>query len=478
MLKRLQLMRVLLCCYAVSAAFPVLAQESQGEAASAQRPTGLGRGRPDTDRYFASSAAATRAIALCSGLWDGNQSLEDIDLYSPLHPFYAEQFTTEINQEARYVAIGYDSALPPRYVIWRPVLGCSQLPVGATLESKSLLPQVAADFRAPNLDAQAWPMGDRDARGVLPAATQQALDELVGAGFDGNTYGGTSWGIIVVKNGKIVAEEYALGFDQHKAAQTHSAAKSFASTLIGIATADYGIDIRAEGILEAWSREEDPRFNITIEHLLRMSSGLYGEGNGSPQADIYSNGTTVAGRAASNFLHTLPGERFLYNPPDTMLFLRALREHIGNDAEYWEFPFRELFWKIGMTRTTPSSDWNGDFLMSGQTYSTARDFARFGLLYLNRGNWLGEQLFPAEWADYVATPGPAQPAAGAGYGAQFWLYGGMNGLPEDAYSPAGGQGNWSVIIPSEDLLVVRRGYDGQSRFNITQFSADVVEVLK
>jgi len=340
------------------------------------------------------------------------------------------------------------------------------------------LPQVAAEFRTPNLDEQAWPTGDRDAAMALPGTTQQALDDLVASGFDGENYGGTTWGIIVVKDGKIVAEEYDLGFDMHKGAQTHSAAKSFASTLIGIATRDYGVDIQAKGVLDVWSRDADPRHDITIEHLLRMSSGLYGEGNGSPQADIYSNGATVEGSAATNFLHTLPGERFLYNPPDTMLFVRALREHIGDDADFWELPFRELFWKIGMTRTTPSSDWNGDFLMSGQTYSTARDFARFGLLYLNRGNWQGEQIFPEEWTDYVATPGPAQPAAGAGYGAQFWLYGGMNGLPEDAYSPAGGQGNWSVIIPSEDLVVVRRGYDGASRFNITQFSADVVEVLK
>jgi CubicO group peptidase (beta-lactamase class C family) len=477
-MNRLRSAQLLLCCSLLALFIPASAQQASEQSASAQRPTGLGRGRPDTDRYFASSAAATRAIALCSGLWDGNQTMADIDLYSPLHEFYAEQFTTEINEEQRYVAINYDADLPPRYVIWRPVLGCTQLPVGATLDAVAMLPQVAAEFRAPNLDAQPWPMGDRDARGELPDAVQQELNALVASGFDGDTYGGTTWGILVVKDGKIVAEQYALNFDQHKAAQTHSAAKSFASTLIGIATRDYGIDIQSKGIMQAWSREGDPRHDITIEHLLRMSSGLYGEGNGSPQADIYANGATVEGRAATNFLHTLPGERFLYNPPDTMLFLRALREQIGNDADYWEFPFRELFWKIGMTRTTPSSDWNGDFLMSGQTYSTARDFARFGLLYLNRGNWLGEQIFPEEWADYVATPGPAQPAAGAGYGAQFWLYGGMNGLPADAYSPAGGQGNWSVIIPSENLVVVRRGYDGQSRFNITQFSADVVEVLK
>ena len=124
-----------------------------------------------------------------------------------------------------------------------------------------------------------------------------------------------------------------------------------------------------------------------------MSSGLYGEGDGSPQADIYAGGATVAGRAVTNILDTLPGTRFLYNPPDTMLLVRAVRQAVNDDKTFWAMPFKELFWKIGMTRTTPASDWNGDFLMSGQTYSTARDFARFGLLYFNDGVWGGERCY-------------------------------------------------------------------------------------
>ncbi len=84
-----------------------------------------------------------------------------------------------------------------------------------------------------------------------------------------------------------------------------------------------------------------------------------------------------------------------------------------------------------MTRTFPETDWNGDFMMSGQCWSTARDFGRFGLLYINNGVWNGERILPEQWAKYVATPSPANPA----YGAQFWVYGGRDGLPADAYSP-------------------------------------------
>jgi hypothetical protein len=130
-----------------------------------------------------------------------------------------------------------------------------------------------------------------------------------------------------------------------------------------------------------------------------------------------------------------------------MLLVRAVRQTVKDDKQFWALPFKELFWKVGMTRTTPASDWNGDFLMSGQTYSTARDFARFGLLYLNDGMWNGKRILPAGWAKFVATPISVQPAgSGPRYGGQFWIYGGIDGLASDAYSPGGGQGQYAMIV--------------------------------
>jgi CubicO group peptidase (beta-lactamase class C family) len=212
--------------------------------------------------------------------------------------------------------------------------------------------------------------------------------------------------------------------------------------------------------------------------MLHMSSGLYGEGGGSPQADIYAGGATVAGRAVTNILDTMPGTRFLYNPPDTMLLMRAVREAVKDDQTFWAMPFQQLFWKIGMTRTTPASDWNGDFLMSGQTYSTARDFARFGLLYLNDGVWSGERILPEGWTKFVSMPGPVQPAGnGPRYGGQFWIYGGIDGLAADAYSPSGGQGQYAMIIPSHKAVIVRRGFDPGKGFNIAKFCADVLAAI-
>lgn len=446
--------------------------------AAGQGTFGLGSGGRPTARKLAASQAATRAVALCSGLWSGGRSIEQINADNG-GVGGTEAMKTDIDYSRKIVAIRYSDVMPPRIAAWRPVLGCVQLPTGAKEDALPFVPQVAANVRRPDLDAQNWPMGDANAIGHLPDGAQKALDSVIEAGFDGKTYGGRTWGILVVKGGKIVAERYAMGFDMHQAAQTHSAAKSFAASLVGIATWKYGLNLDRSGALEEWRQPGDPRGSITARHLLHMSSGLYGEGDGSPQSDIYAGGATVADRAVTNMLDTLPGTRFLYNPPDTMLLMRAVREAVKDDKAFWALPFNQFFWKIGMTRTTPASDWNGDFLMSGQTYSSARDFARFGLLYLNDGIWNGARILPEGWAKFVSTPGPVQPEGkGARYGAQFWIYGGIDGLPEDAYSPSGGQGQYAMIIPSRKTVIVRRGFDAGAGFKIEKFCADVLAAIR
>jgi CubicO group peptidase (beta-lactamase class C family) len=472
-------------CVASALAFSVVcAQErtetdNAGARATAPRGNfGLGSGGRPTARRTAASQAGTRAVALCSGLWDGGRTIEQIDADNG-GVGGTESMQTSIDAARKIVSIKYSDVMPPRIAAWRPVLGCAQLPIGATEDVIQHLPQVASDIVRPNLDARDWPTGDQKAVRRLPRTKQQALDAIVERGYDSTTYGGRTWGIIVVKDGKIVAERYAMGFDMHQAAQTHSAAKSFASSVAGIATWKYGLDIDKPGALEEWRKPGDPRSAITARHLLHMSSGLYGEGDGSPQSDIYAGGATVADRAVTNILDTLPGTRFLYNPPDTMLLVRAVRQAVKDDKTFWALPFKALFWKIGMTRTTPASDWNGDFLMSGQTYSSARDFARFGLLYLNDGVWNGERILPEGWAKFVSTPGPVQPAGdGPRYGGQFWIYGGIDGLATDAYSPGGGQGQYAIIVPSHNAVIVRRGFDAGSGFKIAKFSADVLAALK
>ena len=434
----------------------------------------------ETVRNTAAGIAATRALNLCSGRWSGGLGDEIIerDLNGRDPAMGAlPAFPTSIDETARTVSVRYDDAMPPRHVAWRPVLGCVQLPPGASLDAARFLPRVEERLRAPDLDSRPWPMGDADATTRLPAALQSAVDTLLAAAFDGQTYGGTTWGVVIVVDGRIVGERYDRGFDMHKGSQTHSAAKSFAASLLGIASGAGLLKVQDPAPIAAWRKPGDPRGAITYEHLLRMSSGLYTQGRGSPLQKIYSQGGTVADLAATNFLDALPGTTFVYSPPDTMLAMRALREAMQDDARFFAFPYREFFWRIGMTRTTTNTDWNGDFLMSGQTWSTARDFARFGLLYQNDGVWLGERILPEGWVKSVTTKGPAQPTRAPFYGAQFWLHGGIAGLPEDAFTPSGGQGHYAMVIPSRKVVIVRRGFDSGAGFDISRFSADVLKAI-
>jgi CubicO group peptidase (beta-lactamase class C family) len=175
----------------------------------------------------------------------------------------------------------------------------------------------------------------------------------------------------------------------------------------------------------------------------------------------------------------MPGTRFKYANNDTLIAMRALREAMKDDSKFHRFPYERLLHKIGATRTTMEIDWNGDFISSSQVWATARDLARIGQLYLQDGMWGGERLLAEDWVDFVRTPAPAQPASGAGYGAQFWLMNNAPGVPEGTFYAAGNRGQYIVIVPAFNAVVVRQGFDiiGGAQFDINRFTADLVTAL-
>ncbi|MGH6986484.1 MAG: hypothetical protein ACRED9_06580 [Caulobacteraceae bacterium] len=136
-----------------------------------------------------------------------------------------------------------------------------------------------------------------------------------------------------------------------------------------------------------------------------------------------------------------------------------------------------------MDRTDLGSDWRGDFILSSQVWSTARDLARLGVLYLDDGMWNGERLFPAGWSRFVATPAPAQSAVvrtgGPGYGGFFWLFGPAQGLPAGTDAMMGARGQYVFIVPARNLVIVRRGFDAFSgpQFDMARFCRDVLAAL-
>jgi CubicO group peptidase (beta-lactamase class C family) len=176
----------------------------------------------------------------------------------------------------------------------------------------------------------------------------------------------------------------------------------------------------------------------------------------------------------------MPGTRFKYSNNDTLIAMRSLREAMKDDDAFHRFPYESLLNKIGAAHTTMEIDWNGDFIASSQVWSTARDLARVGQLYLQDGLWGNERLLPEGWAEFVRTPAPAQPASGPGYGAQFWLMNDAAGVPEGTFYMAGNRGQYVVIVPSMNAVIVRRGYDanGGAKFEINDFTRDVLLALQ
>jgi CubicO group peptidase (beta-lactamase class C family) len=438
--------------------------------------------RPATLRHAAAQAAGARALHLCTGYFatDAPRAFTDeIVATNPVSVGPADA-RTEVDEQAKTVSVHYSDDMVPRIAAARPPIGCTLLPIGASKQLAGTLTQPSA--AAPKRDDQPWPMGDKDAIRTLPTGREAAVAQVIEEAFKDaeGIYRGTTWGVVVVKDGKIVAERYQHGFGPHVSARTNSMCKSIGGSLIGVGVRQGLLDMHRRAPLSEWQRAGDPRGDITLNDLMHMASGLYTESAGDRQNDLYYSGATVAEAAALNMVDSKPGVRFVYAGADSLLLVRALRQAIHDDAAFLTFPYRELLWKIGMTRTIMETDWNNDFLTSGQCWSTARDFGRFGLFYLADGVWNGERILPVGWSQYVSTPAPAQPAPGgiggnARYGAMFWLHGGLEGLPADAYTPFGAGGQYAMIIPSQNLVVVRRGYGGP--FNISKFAADVMNAL-
>ena len=196
-------------------------------------------------------------------------------------------------------------------------------------------------------------------------------------------------------------------------------------------------------------------------------------------------GTSVSPRVTTWPLLHPPATVFRYANNDTMLAVLAARASheerklkIGNYMpEFHDFDPYRLFQKIGMTRTFVETDWQDNYILSSQVWTSARDLGRLGILYLNNGNWQGEQLLPEDWREYVSAPSGPQPENRKfGYGAQFWLMNQSQDIPKDTFAAFGNRGQYLVIIPSMNMAIVRRGYDTrETRFDIENFTRAIVK---
>ncbi len=278
--------------------------------------------------------------------------------------------------------------------------------------------------------------------------------------------------MLIQRDGRVLGEAFAPGFDGEMPQRTWSVAKSLAATLVGAAVHRGEADVAASARLGA--DEADPRRAITLDHLLRMASGRYSDTPGNRTDPLYWGGTTVAERAATWPLIAAPGSSYRYANNDTLMAVKAV------EMTFAAHPPAEFFARLGMHHTVAETDWQGDYVLSSQVWTTARDLAKFGQFYLDDGVLPdGTRILPEGWVDYVSAPsGPQPDGRGMGYGAGFWLFNQSDGIPADAFAAMGNRGQYVVIVPSRDVVIVRRGEDPVGKaFDILAFTRDVLTAL-
>lgn len=291
--------------------------------------------------------------------------------------------------------------------------------------------------------------------------------------------------VVVVQNGRIVAERYAPGFTPETPLIGWSMTKTVINALVGILVKDGRLAVNRPAPVPEWQSAGDPRRAITLDQLLRMSSGLeFDESAWNPVSDVTVMllGRPDAGRyAARKSLAAAPGTVWQYSSGTTNIISRALRAVINDDAMYAEFPHRALFDRIGMSSALIETDASGAFIGSSFGYATARDWARLGMLYVNDGMWNGQRILPEGWVAYTRSPAPADPLEH--YGAHVWLkvadeYSGDAVLPADAFHAIGHAGQFVTMIPSANLVVVRLGLTRYpDAWDHTAFVRDVLMAL-
>lgn len=433
-----------------------------------------------------------QALMMCNGLFTSNRTLERIFaqelayLENPIGTAAGGDYL--VDRERRAVAVGASGYAPVMRAAFREGIGCIVLAPDQTFDDIDELPLLHLPLPAIDPAKTPWPEGDlvtdrRAVRGVNAAALTAASKWA----FERESPELVTLSLLVIHEGRIVHERYAPGVDVSTKTRTWSTAKSIATTLIGMQVDEGKLSLdRPLGFewLPQAPPGTDPRTAITLRHVLNMSSGLesvdddgleYATGSGL----AYWAGASSVRGALQRALIREPGTRWNYENYDTLLAVLAMKKALGSEQAYREFPRWALLDRIGMRNTLVSTDRFGDFILSSQVYTNARDLGRFGLLYLRGGVWDGERLLSKEWIDFVRTPAPANGNLSKRYGGHWWLVPEeRNDVPKDAYSTAGNRGQYVVIVPSYDLVIVRRGLDyGKQGFNQWDLTREVLKAF-
>lgn len=362
--------------------------------------------------------------------------------------------------------------LMERKAICRDGLGCVLLIEGF----EDAMP-IARPNRFEGQNSLPFPYGNNGQKDtVFDSVDYQLLEQALDSAFVEPETQRTRTVLVAYKN-HIIAERYAEGFTKDTPILGWSMTKSVLATLYGILEYERKIDLNLPTPIEAW--QHDDRKNITLNHLLRMQSGLVWDENYSSISDVtrmlFLDADMTKGQMEKEAI-AQPTEIWNYSSGTTNLLSGILRKQFSSYQEYMDFPYQKLIDKMGMNSMIIETDMSGNYVGSSYGWASTHDWAKFGLLYLNQGNWNGEQLFDPLWIDYVTEP---TVHSNGTYGAHFWLNanGKYPGVPTDLYSANGYQGQYVFIIPSKDLVIVRTGLAEAPDFNVDGFLYNVVSAI-
>jgi CubicO group peptidase (beta-lactamase class C family) len=293
--------------------------------------------------------------------------------------------------------------------------------------------------------------------------TTAVAEEVIARAFSQPSELGETHAIVVVHGGEVVAERYGPETGPDTTLISWSMAKSITQALVGLLVRDGRLDVSDPAAVPRWQAADDPRRDITLDQLLHMRSGLgfvedYVDDEVSDVIEMLfgSGADDLAAYAESRPLAHEPGAVWSYSSGTTNI-VSALAGRIvgGGEAGMRAYLERELFAPTGMTSAIPRFDAAGTFVGSSYVYATARDFARFGELYLHDGMVGRTRLLPEGWVEYArtTTSPPAPPDEVHGYGAHWWIWDDDLGT----FGAHGYEGQYTLVVPSLDLVVVRLG---------------------
>lgn len=426
-------------------------------------------------------ASGYSAKNICSGHFlsgfSGDQIVEQALLgASPL----LGNISYQINQQEKRVDTSLMGFFKRRAILVDGI-GCVLVSAG---EQETQHRVTISDVEPLNEDTS-WPLGR--AKGETVKKYSQLLDEAFSEPSQDKLR--NTKAVVVIHNGQIIAERYVEGVTEDTPLIGWSMTKSVTSLLTGMLVKDGMLDINQPAAVAQWQQtESDPRREITLDQLLRMSSSLEFNETYDALSDVsemLSNQPDAGGFAASKPLIAGPGEVWSYSSGTTNIVSSIIRHTLGGDLQgYYDFTRDRLFNPLGIRSAVLEIDANGTFVGSSYGYASARDWARLGQFCLQNGNWQGQQLLPENWITYSTTPTPNNP--NNDYGAQFWLNVDPTDsqrqrpwplLPVDAFFFSGYQGQFVAVVPSRDLVVVRLGFTPNGNHGTEQLIAGVIELL-